>query len=116
MDNAFFFDSSEVIPLPPEEVRLTGLSAEPYPDGQRIRVTLEITPFQQRPWLEVTLFDAEDEEVASANIIEPLNWKMEFTMHIRRNEPEGKYTLKARLYYPEKPDNDQKIIEFAIGD
>jgi hypothetical protein len=114
VNNAFFFDSTEATPLPPEEVRLTGFLAEPYPEGQRVRVTLEMTPFQKRPWLEVVMLDSDGEEVTSANIIEPLNYKIDITMHIRRAEPVGKYKLVARLFYPEQVDNDRKEINFEI--
>jgi hypothetical protein len=114
MNNAFFFDSVEANPLPPEEVRITGISAEPYPDGQRVRVMVEMSPFQVRPNLELVLLDMEGEEVATANIIEPMNYKIELTLHIRREDPAGTYRLDARLFYPEKPDNDRREITFDI--
>lgn len=114
MNNAFFFDSVEASPLPPEEVRLTSLSAEPYPEGGRVRVALEMTPFQIRPWLELVVADSHGEEVATADIIEPLNYKIELTMHIRRAEPAGRYKLIARLYYPGQADNDLKEISFEV--
>ena len=109
-------DDPSIIPLPPEEVRIKVLSAEPYPDGKRLRVNLELTPFQKRPWIEATLVDAEGEEVSSANIIEPLSWKIEFTLHIRRDPPQGSYTLAARLYYPEQAENDRREVKIEIGD
>ena len=114
MNNAFFFDSSEAIPLPPEDVRLINFTAQPYPDGKRVRVMAEATPFQVRPWIEITMSDADGDEVAYANIVEPMNYKVEITMHIRRADPRGKYSLAARLFYPEKPDNDKKTIEFEV--
>lgn len=104
----------EVAPLPPEEVRITLLTATPYPDGQRVRVAVEMTPFQIRPWLEFVVSDENGDEVASANVIEPLNYRIELTMHIRKAETEGKYGLVTRLFYPEKPDNDRKEISFEI--
>jgi hypothetical protein len=114
MNNAFFFDSVEANPLPPEEVRITGMTAETYPEGQRVRVTIEMTPFQQRPWLELVLLDSAGEEVTTANIIEPLNYKIVLTLHIRKDDPAGVYSLHARLFYPEQTDNDRKEINFEI--
>lgn len=114
MNNAFFFDSAEGSPLPPEEVRIIGFHAEPYPEGQRVRVTIEMTPFQIRPWLEIALLDSDGEEVATANVIEPLNYKIELTMHIRREESVGKYKLVARLFYPDQADNDKKEFNFEV--
>lgn len=97
----------------PEETKITQLSAQPYPDGYRLRVDMEITPFQKRPYIEVTLRDADDDEVASTNIVEPLSWKIEFTMHIR-GELNNPYTLSARLYYPEGPDNEPITFSFDV--
>lgn len=108
-------DDPDVIPLPPEEVRIRSLTVDLYPDGSRLRVNLELTPFQKRPWLEATLLDEDGEEASSANIIEPLSWKLEFTLHVRRTPPAGVYTLVARLYYPEQPDNDRREVQVEIG-
>ncbi|HEX7973527.1 MAG TPA: hypothetical protein VF498_03890 [Anaerolineales bacterium] len=35
--------------LPPDQVRFIDLHVELWPDGRRVRVHAEITPFQQRP-------------------------------------------------------------------
>ena len=67
----------------PEETKIIQLTAQPYSDGYRLRVNMEITPFQIRPYIEVILRDAENDEVASTNFVEPMSWKLEFTMHIR---------------------------------
>lgn len=87
--------------LPPEQVRIIVLQAEPYPDGQRVRVFMKLTPFQKRPHLEVTLTDPFGDEADMVNIIEPLSWQMEFTMHIRGGYNPGLYSINARLFYPE---------------
>lgn len=114
MNNAFFFDSMEAAPLPPEEVRIKSVKAEPYPDGQRVRIAVEMTPFQIRPWLELILIDSQGDEIATADIIEPLNYRIELTMHIRKAEPAGRYLLAVRLYYPGQAENDRKEESFEI--
>jgi len=96
----FFFPEDKLTRAVPEETRISSLSAQPYPDGYRLRVNIEITPFQKRPYIEVILNDSQGDEVASTSIVEPLSWKLEFTMHIR-GELKNPYTLHARLYYPE---------------
>lgn len=102
--------------LPPQEVRITELKAEPWPeDGRRVRIHLETKPFLERPNIEVTIADNEEEEVASINIIESIDARMTFTMHIRGKETvEGVYKLNARLFYPEIGDVDQKQVLFEI--
>ena len=97
----------------PEETKIISLTAQPYPDGYRLRVNMEITPFQIRPYIEVTLHDANDDEVASTNFVEPMSWKLEFTMHIR-GELNNPYALSAKLYYPEGPSNEPLIFSFDV--
>ena len=89
-----FFPEDHLNRMTPEETHITGLSAEPYPDGYRLHVNIEVTPFQKRPHIEVVLKDADNGEIASTSIIEPMSWKMEFTMHIR-GELNNPYTLEA---------------------
>ena len=98
----FFFPEDGLARMTPEETRITSLSAEPYADGERVRVDLEITPFQKRPHIEVSLTDAHGHEVASASVIEPMSWKLEFTLHLR-GAAAGPFTLAAQLFYPEGP-------------
>lgn len=110
----FFFPEDNLTRAVPEETRITSLSAVPYPDGYRVRVNIEITPFQKRPYIEVALHDADGGEVASTNIVEPLSWKLEFTMHIR-GDLRNPYTLNARLYYPEDgPSDEPRQFSFDV--
>ncbi len=114
--------------LPPEQVRILALQAEPYPDGRRVRVTLEITPFETRPHLEVTLRDPQGAEVSTVSLVEPMSWSLEFTMHLRGAQAVGEYTLLARLFYPppldlehprpitlDAPDTDRREITIHIA-
>jgi hypothetical protein len=109
----FFLPQDHLQRATPEETRITSLTAEPYPDGYRLHVNIEMTPFQQRPHLEVVLNDADHEEVASSSIVEPLSWKLEFTMHIR-GELNNPYTLEARLFYPDGPAADPQTFSFNV--
>jgi hypothetical protein len=102
----FFFPEDNLTRAVPEETHLTSLKAEAYPDGRRLRVNLEVTPFQKRPYIEVVLTNADGDEIASTSIVEPLSWKLEFTMHIR-GELRNPYTLNARLYYPDNGPSDE---------
>jgi len=109
----FFFPEDNLNRMVPEETDITSLSAEPYPDGYRVRVNVEVTPFQKRPHVEVTLTDATGDEVGSTTIVEPLSWKLEFTMHIR-GELFNPYTLTANLYYPDGPTKAPHTFLFDV--
>lgn len=110
---AFFRDPNEPV-FPPEEVRIKELRAEPRPDGQRVRVFLHITAFQKRPSGEVRILNALGDELASANFIEALSPRMEFTLHLR-GEVLNPHRLQARIFYlKEQPQEDEAEIEREI--
>ncbi len=109
----FFFPEDNLQRMAPEETHITSLHAEPYPDGERVRVDIEITPFQKRPYIEVTLRDAHGDEITSASIVEPMSWKLEFTMHLR-GASASPFRMEARLFYPDGPQADPVTLEFAV--
>jgi hypothetical protein len=108
-----FFPEDNLNRMTPEETRISDLRVEAYPDGRRLRVNIEITPFQKRPYLEFDLRDGDGQEVSTVSMVEPLTWKLEFTMHIRA-DLHNPYTLEARLFYPEGPIADPKTISFNV--
>jgi hypothetical protein len=111
----FFIDDPNIIRYPPSETRLIDLSAHPEADGKLLRVKFELLPFQQRPDIEISLINAEGNEMATASIIEPVAWKMEITLHIRKAElTAGKYTLMAGLFYPDLGEVDRRTITLEI--
>lgn len=111
----FFFAQDKLQRAVPAETRILSLSAEPYPDRARLHVRLEVTPFQARPYIDVTLRDADGNEVAVSSILEPLSWKLEFTMHLRlKADPAGEYSLEARLYFPDGPHAEPVRYDFTI--
>ncbi len=105
-----------VVPVPPEEMRFTELRVEPVDDSspRRVRVYVEVTAFQKRPYLEVVINDRQGEEIASASVIEPMSRKNVFTMHVRGPQQSGRFQLNARLYYPEQDDADRRELTFEL--
>ena len=123
-----FFEQGDV-PQPPDKTKIEHLTATPSEDGWRVKVEIHVTPFQVRPSIEVALLNTADVEKAVANfsIVETMQPKMEFTLHIRRvDDPKGDYVVKAMLYYRDAPEEnaeslapmqvkDQKEFQFTIG-
>lgn len=97
-----FFEPG-AIPKPPDEVKIEHLAAEVYPDRQRVKITIHVTPFQQRPSLEVHLRRKDmpaHAPVATLSIVETMHHKMDFTLHIRGvADTTGDYLLQAMLYF-----------------
>jgi len=85
--------------VPPEEVRLTELRVEPWPDGRRIRLHARLTPFQSPPNLEAVLNDPKGNIIASAYIVENIDFDLVITMHIRGPVDYDRYSVMARVIY-----------------
>jgi len=102
-----FLQDPTDIPLPPDEVRIRELRVDPLPDNRRIRISLQITPFQTRPNIEIVITNENEEDSGSLTIIESIDPKMEFTVHLKDDEPNGQYTVSSQIYYYEE-DQDQE--------
>ena len=96
----FFTDPNE-IPLPPGEVRIKELQAEPWANGEKIRIYLEVAPSQKRPSAELSLTNPQGEIISTINVVESMTRKIEVNMHLRSKPIPGKYTLNAILYFDE---------------
>jgi len=109
-----FFQDPSVIPLPPEEVRIQEMNVKPYPDGKRVRVRVELDPFQKRPSLEMTILNAQAEPVAQARVIETMAHTLEMTMHLREEQPGGEYIFHCLLYYQDAPTPEavESVVEY----
>jgi hypothetical protein len=109
----FFFAEDGLQRATPAETHITSLHAEPYADAERVRVNLEMTPFQTKPQIDIALTDAANQEVATASIVEPMGWKLELTLHLR-GAHNGPFRLEARLYYPDGPQAAPVAATFDI--
>lgn len=86
--------------LPPNEVRIERVRAAPYPDGQRVKVEVDITPFRQRPNLEIAILSGTGDIVATASAIDVMAFHLAFTLHLRGGGDAGPgYEVIVLLYY-----------------
>ena len=108
----FFFPEDNLERTPPEETKILSLTAEPYEDGRRVRVNIEMSFFEKRPHLEVSITDTESQEISTASFVEPMNFKLEFTMHLRTKPAEGPLDLEARLFYSDGPEAEPVTVRF----
>lgn len=93
--------------LPRDQVKITEVTATPYPGGRRVNVAIAITPFRERPNLEIAILrvpddgeDAQSKPVASTSVITIMTFRVDFNLHLRGVEdPAGTYSVKVALYY-----------------
>jgi hypothetical protein len=110
------FSESGAVPQPRDKVRIERLEARPYPDGWRVKITIDVTPFQERPSLEIRVRRGENHHIAELSVIETMHRHMEFTVHIRGvSSPAGEYVAEVDLYYddPAAP-QDRRASPFTV--
>ncbi len=94
--------------------------ATPYPDGRRVALRIELTPFQQRPNLEIKAKNATGEGVGVVSVVEAMGHRMSLTFHLRGPQPAGWHELDIRLFYQVEERGevsvDERKIEFEIQD
>ncbi len=110
----FFFPEDHLQRTSPEETKILALTAEPYEDGRRVRVNIAMSPFEKRPHLEVNLTDSNGRVVSTTSFVEPMAWKLEFTLHVRMEPAEGPLDLEARLFYPDGPEAEPATVRIDI--
>ena len=91
------------MPQPREAVRIRSARVQPYPDGWRVKLTIDVTPFQERPNLEIRVISGLNRVISELSVIETMHAHMEFTLHIRGlTSPLGDYVAEIELFYDDR--------------
>lgn len=109
-----FFTNPNDVPVPPEKMEIRELKATPYSDGKRVAIEFEITPFQQKPNIEIGIFNQTSQEVASFSVVEAIENKMTFTIYLREPKPSGDYQVKMQIFYTNYDaldDDEEQLIK-----
>ncbi len=119
------FDENEDAPIPRarEAVRFSEVVLKPYGDGRRVKLNFTLTPFVERPSVDIAVTNTLGHEVASMSLIEAMDTAFEFTIHLRGPEPKGEHTLRLTMFYPKSddaPTEDRQIVDehlqtFVVG-
>ncbi|MCA9938759.1 MAG: hypothetical protein KC418_08960 [Anaerolineales bacterium] len=115
-----FFDDPSQMRKSREEVRINEIGLHVYPDGRRVAVGFDLTPFLERPSLEVVVRNAVGEIAGTLNVIEALQPNFHLTMHLRDAQPAEPYTVLVTAYYVAPGEKrqivDQRTAHFSLAD
>jgi hypothetical protein len=109
-----FFTDPNVVRMPPEEVRLRDVQITPQPESGRVKVYLELTPFQKRPNISVSITSSTGKEAARTTILETMLTKLELTIHLREPEPGSEYSVETSVYYQGLPQPSEEEVEIQL--
>lgn len=106
-----FFEDGFELPKERADVRLKNLGVYVHEDGRRVAVGFELTPFRERPSLEVTATNAAGEAAGSMTVIEALSPNFSLTMHLRDAHPTDIYQIEAIVYYDDKEEGGRTEVD-----
>jgi len=109
------FVEPEQVPTPPEQVRVLALRATPLADGRRVKVAVSLTPFLERPDIELRILGLRAETLAEADVIECVDHDFEVTLHLRvlpQTAATGRLQVVVR--YPDRGLETSSSVEFPL--
>jgi len=112
-----FFHDPKSQPRSREDVRIKQLGLFVHEGGQRVTFGVELTPFLERPCIDVLILNGEGQPAGSLSVIETLTPNFSLVMHLRDGGGNDPYVLTAVIYYmtPEtdRVDVDGQIVSFV---
>lgn len=104
----------EDVSCPREEVRLRNLAVTPLGDGRRLRIEVEMTPFLERPNLDLDVVGPAGESLSRTTVVEADSPTISLTMHLRAGPVGGEYTVRGSLSYASSPPQDVRETRFVV--
>jgi hypothetical protein len=92
-----------------EDVRFNRLGLYMYPENRQVAVGFDITPFFEKPSIEVIITNEFGDRAASLNVIEAMQPNFSLIMHLRDQDPTDMYQVNAILYYLSSIDDRQSL-------
>ena len=106
-----FFDDPADMFKARDDVRIKDIVTEVSPEGRRVSVGFDLTPFRDRPSLDVVIVNAEGEIAGNITVIETLAHQFILIIHIRDKNPTTRYDVFTELFYTGEPGDPRQVID-----
>lgn len=114
--NIEFFDDPFQQPKSRGEVRIKQIGIFVHDDLRRISFGVELTPFLERPSIQVTIRNSLGETAGALTVIETMTPNFTLIIHLRDEGVSDPYELTTVIYYAapetERLDVDQQSVKF----
>ncbi len=114
-----FFDDPLRQPKARDEVRIKQIGLFIHDDLHRVSFGLELTPFLERPNIQVTIRNGRGDPAGALTVIETMTPNFSLIVHLRDGDINDPYELTAEIYYatPEtvRLDVDQQTVTFSAS-
>ena len=114
-----FFDDPIRQPKAREEVRIKQIGLFVHDDLRRVSFGLELTPFLERPSIQVVILNGQGEHAGALSVIETMTPNFSLIVHLRDDDVTDPYEITAEIYYV-KPETvrqnvDQQTVTFNVS-
>jgi hypothetical protein len=100
MMDIFFSDPNDV-PLPPDQIHIREFEARAYSDLKRVAVRYEISPFMEKPNIEISIENGDGDQLAELSVVEVMDTRMDFTMHLKGGMADEHTRARIVMFYNE---------------
>ncbi len=112
-----FFDDPMQQPRAREDVRIKQIGLFVHDDLRRVSFGVELTPFLERPSIQVEIRNGQGVVAGALSVIETMTPNFSLVIHLRDGAVTDPYQLSAEIYYA-KPETvrlnvDQKTVTFT---
>ena len=120
MEVQFFFDPQDQ-PRSREDVRIKQIGLFVHEEGgRRVTFGLELTPFLERPCIDVEIANVVGKLASTLSVIEQITPNFSLIMHLRDDEAHDPYQMRVVIYYTtpetERMDVDEQIVSFTTAE
>lgn len=105
-----FFSDPKNQPRSREDVRIKQIGLYVHEGGRRVTFGLELTPFLERPCINVEISNAEGKPAGSLSVIEQVTPNFSLVLHLRDEDSIDPYRLRAVIYYT-TPETDHDMVD-----
>jgi len=100
-----FFSDPQLAPKPRSEIRIESLVVTLLPDGNRLSVEFDTTPFLpiDRPSISLAVRNTSGAILSSSHVIESVHEHVHITLHLPQPLADTNLIVHAELYYGEEP-------------
>ncbi|MCO5185182.1 MAG: hypothetical protein M9918_24845 [Anaerolineae bacterium] len=115
-----FFDDPSRTPRSREDVRINDIGIYVHPGGRRIAVGFDLTPFIERPSLDVDIRNARGEWAGQLSVVQTPESNFHLNTFLRDSDGTDTYELLVVVYYAVLEDGfprmevDRRVVTFDV--
>ncbi len=115
-----FFDDPSRTPRSREDVRINDIGIYVHPGGRRIAVGFDLTPFIERPSLDVDIRNARGEWAGQLSVVQTPESNFHLNTFLRDSDGTDTYELLVVVYYAVLEDGfprmevDRRVVAFEV--